>query len=525
MSVNVSLVLSQAAARWPCRVAVADLDAPEGRRQFTYRELDAAVKCTAAGLRALGLRDGDRVAMLLSNSWEFVHVFLAVTAAGCVAVPLNTRVLPDEHAHMVADCGARLLVAEGALLERREAVAALPDLGTVVVRATGPLGPGLRTFESLASGSALEPTASAPSDLASIFYTSGTTGKPKGVMLSHRAWMSISDYACQYLKYGDDEVTVHLAPLTHGSGFLLLPTMATGGTAVLCARFDPSRALALFSREGVTNGFFVPSMIRMLLDSIGTGRVDAPSLRSLYYAGSPIDPDTLRAALRVFGPVLIQSFGQAEIPMFLTVLDHQEHDRIAKGETPHLIRSAGRRVEGAEVKIVDDDDRDLPVGEVGEIVARGRHMMNGYWNRPDATADTLRNGWVHTGDVGRFDDAGYLYIVDRKKDMIISGGSNVYAREVEEALLAMDAIREVAVIGLPHPKWGEMVTAVLVSRTGEPVDDAAMEAFCRSSLAGYRRPKRFIWIDELPRNPYGKVLKRDLRARFAAGAGEVQDIP
>ena len=202
--------------------------------------------------------------------------------------------------------------------------------------------------------------------------------------------------------------------------------------------------------------------------------------------------------------------------MFLTVLDHQEHGRIARGETPHLARSAGRRVDGAEVKIVDDDDRDLPVGEVGEIVARGPHMMTGYWNRPDATADTLRNGWVHTGDVGRFDDAGYLYIVDRKKDMIISGGSNVYAREVEEALLAMDPIREVAVIGLPHPKWGEMVTAVLVSRTGQPVDDAAMEAFCRTSLPDYRRPKRFFWIDELPRNSYGKVLKRELRTRFTA---------
>ena len=481
-------------------------------------ELDAAVRRTAAGLRALGLSDGDRVAMLLPNSWEFVQMFLAVAAAGCVAVPLNTRVLPAEHAHMVADCGARLLVAEGALLEQRHSVAALPDLGTVVARPVGPLGPGMRTFESLAAVSTMEPSANAPSDLASIFYTSGTTGKPKGVMLSHQAWMTISDYARRYLRYGDDEVTVHLAPLTHGSGFLLLPTIEVGGTALLCAGFEAARALDLFSREGVTNGFFVPSMIRMLLDSIGAGRVDAPSLRSLYYAGSPIDPDTLRAALRLFGPVLIQSFGQAEIPMFLTVLDHQEHARIALGETPHLTRSAGRQVEGAEVKIVDDDDRDLPVGKVGEIVARGPHMMAGYWNRPDATADTLRNGWVHTGDVGCFDDAGYLYIVDRKKDMIISGGSNVYAREVEEVLLAMDPIREVAVIGLPHPKWGEMVTAVLVSRTGQPVDDAAMDAFCRASLPDYRRPKRFFWIDELPRNSYGKVLKRELRARFAAGS-------
>ena len=513
---NLSLVLSRAAAQWPSGVALVDLDAPGGRREFTYEEFDVAVRRTAAGLRALGLSDGDRVAMLLPNSWEFVQVFMAVAAAGGVAVPLNTRVLADEHAHMVADCGARLLVGDGALLEQRQSVAALPDLGAVAVRLARPPEPGVRAFESLAAEGTMESIARAPSDLASIFYTSGTTGKPKGVMLSHQAWMAIAGYARSYLRYADGEVTIHLAPLTHGSGFLLLPTIAVGGTALLCSRFEPSRALDLFSREGVTNGFFVPSMIRMLLDSAGSGRADAPSLRSLYYAGSSIDPDTLRAALLLFGPVLIQSFGQAEIPMFVTVLDHQEHARIAKGETPHLMRSAGRRVDGAEVRIVDDDDRDLPVGEVGEIVARGAHMMTGYWNRPDATADTLRGGWVHTGDVGRFDDAGYLYIVDRKKDMIISGGSNVYAREVEEALLAMDSIREVAVIGLPHPKWGEMVTAVLVSRTGQPVDDDAMEAFCRASLPDYRRPKRFFWIDELPRNSYGKVLKRELRTRFTA---------
>jgi acyl-CoA synthetase (AMP-forming)/AMP-acid ligase II len=199
--------------------------------------------------------------------------------------------------------------------------------------------------------------------------------------------------------------------------------------------------------------------------------------------------------------------------MFLTVLDHAEHRKIS--ERPQVIRSAGTVVSDADVRIFDDEDREVPTGEIGEVVARAPHVMKGYWNRLDATAETLRNGWLHTGDVGRFDEEGYLYIVDRKKDMIISGGSNVYAREVEQSLLAMDAVKEVAVIGLPHPKWGEMVTAILVSRSGAPVRDDEMEKFCRANIADYRRPKKFIWVDSLPRNAYGKVLKRELRTRHA----------
>ena len=516
---NLSHILRQAADRWPSRIALVDLDAPGGRLQFTYAELADRVDRSAGGLRALGLRRGDRVAMLLHNSWEYVEAFFAIAAAGCVAVPLNTRLLPKEHAHMVSDSGARLLIGHGSLLAGREALAALPELGTVMARPLADTPSSWRPFESIAAAQAMVPAAASSSDLASILYTSGTTGLPKGVMLPHQAWTAVSDYVRRYLRYGDDEVTIHTAALTHGSGFLLLPTMAMGGKTLLCSKFDPAHTLELFEKELVTGGFFVPSMIQMLLDSLGDTEVRAPALRNLYYAGSPIDPGTLHNALERFGPVLVQSFAQAEIPMFLTVLDHAEHARIAAGEAPHLIRSAGRPVHGSEVKIVDDDDRELAADAIGEVVARGPHAMKGYWNRPDATAETLRGGWVHTGDMGRFDEAGYLYIVDRKKDMIISGGSNVYAREVEEALLSMQDIRDAAVIGLPHPKWGEMVTAVLVSRTGAPVDDATMELHCRSTLADYRRPKRFIWVDALPRNPYGKVLKRDLRDRFAGSGG------
>ncbi|MCC6198063.1 MAG: AMP-binding protein [Burkholderiales bacterium] len=509
---NVSRILDDAAGAWPGHVALVDVDAPGGRREFTYRELAQTVSRTAAGLRELGLVAGDRVAILLPNSWEYVVSLLAVWRAGCVAVPLNTRVLAQEHAHMVRDSGARLVIAQEALLEGRDEMATGAGLGVAVARGSRA---GVRTFESLRAGDGGQSAGAADGDLASLFYTSGTTGLPKGVMLSHGAWRAISDYARRYLRYGEREVTIHAAPLTHGAGFLVLPTIAVGGVTLVCARFDPSRTLRLFAAEGVTNGFFVPSMLQLLLDALGEQKANAPAMKSLYYAGSPIDPGTLRSAVERFGPVLVQSFGQAECAMFLTVLDHDTHARIAAGEDPRLVRSAGLPVEGTQVRVVGDDDRELPAGATGEVVVRGPHMMSGYWNRPEATAETLRGGWVHTGDLGRFDEAGYLYIADRKKDMIISGGSNVYAREVEEALLALPGVREAAVIGLPHRTWGEMVAAVLV---GARVDDAVLEQHCRATLADYRRPKRFFWIDELPRNAYGKVLKRELRERFSGAA-------
>jgi acyl-CoA synthetase (AMP-forming)/AMP-acid ligase II len=235
----------------------------------------------------------------------------------------------------------------------------------------------------------------------------------------------------------------------------------------------------------------------------------------MYYAGSPIDPATLRNAIATFGDVLVQSFAQTEIPMFLTAMGRAEH-RLINGAKPHLIRSAGKAVRHVRLRVVDDEGRDVAPGEPGEVVAQGPHMMLGYWNRPQATAETIVDGWLHTGDIGRFDEEGYLYIVDRKKDMIISGGSNVYAREVEEAMLRCPGVKEAAVIGLPHPKWGEMVTAVLVADGPARLPPEELEAFCRQEIADYRRPKQFFWVDALPRNAYGKVLKRELRERLRA---------
>jgi acyl-CoA synthetase (AMP-forming)/AMP-acid ligase II len=513
---NLACILAEAAKAHRDRIALTDLDDPRGRLDITYGALWQQVRSTAQALREAGIQPGERVAMLMGNSWEYVQAFVAIASAGAVAVPMNTRLLEGELLHILRDSGARLLIADGALLRIRPQLVGATPLGEVVARPVEEPGRGQRAFaEFQADGFPVDLAQVEDGALASINYTSGTTGMPKGAMLPHRAWQAVADYTCHLLGFAADEVTIHTAALTHGSGFLLLPTMRVGGRALLCARFDPPRVLQLLRDEKVTSGFLVPSMIQMLLDAHGGGgRLEGLALRALYYAGSPIDPSTLRGALETFGSVLVQSFAQTEIPMFLTSMGRSEHDLI-NGAKPHLIRAAGRIVAGVRLRVVDDEQRDVPPGEPGEVIAQGPHMMLGYWNRPEATAETIVNGWLHTGDVGRFDAEGYLYIVDRKKDMIISGGSNVYAREVEEALLRLPGLKEVAVIGLPHRKWGEMVAAVLVPQ-GEQLPTADLEAFCRREIADYRRPKQFFWVDSLPRNAYGKVLKRQLRDRFGS---------
>ncbi|MBM3346874.1 MAG: long-chain fatty acid--CoA ligase [Betaproteobacteria bacterium] len=512
---NLANILARSASLSAQRIALVDSDAPGGSLSLTYAELWLRARRIAGGLLARGLKPGDRVALLLPNSREYVESFIGVATAGMVAVPMNIRLLESELLHMLKDSGARLLIAQDALFAGREALVGVPELGVAAMRATGTLAAPKFDYEFLAMADPAEPAARAPEDLASLMYTSGTTGLPKGVMLPHRSWYAVSDTTRRLLGYGEAEVTLHAAPLTHGAGFLLLPTLASAGVNVVVTRFEPARILKLMRDERVTNTFLVPSMIQILLDTPDPEARPAPNshpdLKTIYYAGSPIDPGTLKGALARFGGVLVQSFGQMESPMFFTLMDRRDHARIADGSAAHLIRSAGCAIPGVKVRIVDDDGRDLPQGEAGEIALQAPQTMLGYWNRPEATAESIRNGWLHTGDVGRFDADGYLYLVDRKKDMIISGGSNVYAREVEEALLGFKGIKEAAVIGLPHPKWGEMVTAVLVSESGQPLDEALLVDYCRNHLPDYRRPKRFAWVATLPRNAYGKVLKRDLR--------------
>jgi acyl-CoA synthetase (AMP-forming)/AMP-acid ligase II len=498
-STTAAQVLHNAAARWPDRPCVTDLD--DGST-LTYAELDARVAGIGAGLRAMGLAAGERVALLLPNGQAYLAAYLGAIAAGLVVVPLNVRLLRADYAHMLTDSGSRVLVTTRELLDRVPVIAGLTvvrddELDALTVR-----------------GAPVEPADADGRDPAGLMYTSGTTGSPKAVVLSHDSWRSVARTATNVLAMAEGEVTLHVAPLTHGAGFLVLPTLQLGGHNLLCGSFDAARTLRIFEERGVTGLFVVPSMIRMLLDARPEGWTAPAALRRLYYAGSPIDPATMREATEAFGGRLVQSFAQMESPMFFTVLDADDHRRALADPRSPLVRSAGRVLPGVTLRIADADDVDVPAGSEGQVLARAPQTMTGYWGRPDDTARTLAGGWLHTGDVGRIDADGYLYIVDRTKDMIVTGGSNVYAREVEEVLVGLPGVKDAAVVGLPHRVWGEAVTAVLVP-TGPDRDDAAVIAACREQLAGYRVPKQVLWVDELPRNAYGKVLKRQLRERFA----------
>jgi acyl-CoA synthetase (AMP-forming)/AMP-acid ligase II len=496
-------VLHDAATRWPDRPSVTDLD--DGST-VTYAQLDARAAAVAGGLRAMGLAAGERVALLLPNGQAYLAAYLGALAAGLVVVPLNVRLLRADYEHMLTDSGSRVLVTTAEFLDR------IPEIEGLTIVCDDELDALAGRGEPV-----LEPAAADGRDPASLMYTSGTTGSPKAVVLSHDSWRSVARTATTVLGMTEGEVTLHVAPLTHGAGFLVLPTFELGGHNLLCSAFDAARTLRIFEEHGVTGLFVVPSMIRMLLDARPVGWTAPASIRRLYYAGSPIDPATMREATEVFDGRLVQSFAQMESPMFFTVLDADDHRSAVADPSSPLVRSAGRVLPGVTLRIADDADVDVAPGGEGQVLARAPQTMNGYWGRPDDTARTLAGGWLHTGDVGRIDADGYLYVVDRTKDMIVTGGSNVYAREVEEVLAGLPGVKDAAVVGLPHRLWGEAVTAVLVP-AGPERDDAAVIAACREQLAGYRVPKQVLWVDELPRNAYGKVLKRRLRERFAQEA-------
>jgi acyl-CoA synthetase (AMP-forming)/AMP-acid ligase II len=511
--VNVGQMLVNAARRVPERPAVTC-----GDRTLTYAELDRRTNALARGLRDLGVARGDRVAVMMRNRPELLEAMYACFKAGFCLVPLNNRFTADDVAYHVADSGATALLtdADGAPV----VAAAGLEHTVVVVAGADDLGAGTHAHEAVIAGASTESAVVAVDrdDLAWLFYTSGTTGRPKGAMLSHGnlAFVTAS-WLADLTPMTEHDVTLHAAPLSHGAGFHALATTARGAHHVIptFASFDPAAVIELLARERVTNTWMVPTQIVMLADALGDTPPDLPHLRHVVYGGAPFAPVELRRALALFGPVFVQLFGQGETPMTATMLPASDHADAVAGDRPERLASAGFARPGMDVRVLDDDGAEVPAGEVGEACVRGPAVMLGYWNRPEATAETLRDGWLHTGDLGRIDDHGYLYLLDRAKDLIISGGSNVYAVEVEAALADHPLVREVAVVGLPDRTWGELVAAVVVSDTPGDETAATLTEHCTVALAGYKRPRRYVFRDALPRNAYGKVLKRELRAELA----------
>ena len=482
-----------------------------------YGELARRGAVLAGRLRAaLGLAPGDRIALVMKNVPAYVELLLGGWYAGLTMVPANAKLHPRELEYILDHSGARICFVTSDLID-----------------AVGPLEAGIDTLERvvevggaeyrrLLQGDPAPMTEVTPDDVAWLFYTSGTTGQPKGAMLTHRNLLAMTlSYFADVDRIAPGEAIVHAAPMSHGSGLYILPHAAQAACQVIPAsgRFDEAEIFELFrEHEGVTM-FAAPTMVKRLTEHPGAARSDHLALKTIVYGGGPMYLADLDRAYDVFGYRLAQIYGQGESPMCITALDKRAHADVAHPRHPERLASVGTAQTVVEVTVADENDRPLPAGEIGEILVRGDSVMRGYWRNPEATAATLRGGWLHTGDVGSIDGDGFLTLRDRSKDLIISGGANVYPREVEEVLLRHPAVAEVSVIGAPDAKWGETVVAFVVVAEGQRVEAGDLDAHCLAQIARFKRPRDYRFVDALPKNNYGKVLKTALRERLARRSG------
>ena len=486
----------------------------QGDVRLSYAEVMHGIRRTGRALRALGLQPGDRVAFVMSDSLDLVNIMYGALWAGLTIVPLNARLQLDDHVYMVKDAGARALAFDGPQAERGHAI--LEQAGVEFAIATEatdvPLG-GLLLDDMLRGheGGPGAPEVDTEGECW-IQYTGGTTGFPKGALHSHRTFLTAM-LACAFeLDVQAGERHVHCAPLTHSGLAYFLPVWMRGGSNILLGGFHPQHLLDTIERERATSTLMVPTMLYVLLDEPGIGDRDLSSLRTLAYGAAPMSRERLEHALDTFGPIFLQGYGQTEAPMQITVLNKRDH--VLASSRPEILSSCGRAVTISEVRIAGDDLTTLADGEVGEIVVRGPHVTLGYVNKPEETASAIRHGWLCTGDLGRRDDDGYLYIVDRKKDMIISGGFNVYPKEVEQVLHSHPGIADACVIGVPDAKWGEAVKAVVVAAPGAAVDTDELIAFVKERKGSVLAPKSVELVDAIPLTSVGKHDKKALREQY-----------
>jgi acyl-CoA synthetase (AMP-forming)/AMP-acid ligase II len=491
----------------------------DGQRLGYAEARDAANRVGNAFVHA-GLAVGDRVAILSKNSIPYVLTYFGASKAGAVPVPLNYRLAPPELVYIVNDAQAKLLIVSAEYRSVIEAIRGELKTVTRFVSVGGEAGPGWGDYDGWVSG---EP-ATAPArrigagDDVYQMYTSGTTGRPKGAVLTHGAVTTNLVQGNLYLAGEVGERWLVVAPLYHAAAAVTsFAAVYSGGSLYIMTDFDPADVVRALSEERIARATLVPAMIQACLvgvPDVAERRYD--TLRVITYGASPISEQTLRRAIEVFQCEFVQGYGMTETTAVLTYLPAADHVRALR-EKPELLLSAGRAIAGTEVRIVDDEDRPVPTGTIGQIIARGPQLMRGYWNREEATAEALRDGWMHTGDAGIMDAEGFIYIQDRVKDMIVSGGENIYPREVEDVLFQHPLVADAAVISVPDERFGEAVKAVIVLREGATATEQEIMDFCRDKLGGYKRPRSVDFVTALPRNPSGKVLKRELREKYWAG--------
>ncbi len=496
---NIGVWLERAAANGPGRSAIY-----LGCEQvFDYAGFDAEARAVAGGLVARGVKPGDRVAIFMVNSPACLLALYGAWYAGAAVVPINAKLHSAEAAWIIRNAGAGIVLAMGELARD------LGDTGVVVI--------DMAESDALTGAPVAAITARAPDDLAWLFYTSGTTGRPKGVIITHRMLVAMSlAYLADVDSVSPGDATLYAAPMSHGAGLYAMVHVLRGARHVcpVSGGFDEAEILELARHHGRVHMFAAPTMVKRLNAHARATGAGGEGLRSVIYAGGPMYLADIIEAVDHFGDIFIQIYGQGECPMAITALPRGDVSDRSHPRWRARLGSVGRAQSVVELRIGDGEGQEVARGQAGEIMVRGDPVMPGYWQNPEASARAFTEGWLLTGDVGVMDADGYVTLQDRSKDMIISGGSNIYPREVEEALLTHPALSEVSVVGCPDADWGEVVVAFVVPLAGAGLDEAALDAHCLARIARFKRPKRYVVVPELPKNNYGKVLKTELRARL-----------
>jgi acyl-CoA synthetase (AMP-forming)/AMP-acid ligase II len=467
---------------------------------LSYGALLDRSRRVAGALRAQGCKPGDRVVLALENCGEFFELLLGCWAAGVCVVPVNAKLHAREIAHIVVDSGARL-----AFMTPHVADGFGSDDASCPIVITG-----THEYDRQFDSAPLAPVELAATARAWLFYTSGTTGRPKGAILSHRNLLAMSLAYYADIDFADErDVSLHMAPLSHAAGLYAIPHLLRGGLQVVKAGFEFDHLADTLARYDHVCLFAAPTMLTRIVRSPKARTLRTQGLKTITYGGGPMYVADLELALDLFGPRLYQVYGQGETPMTIAGLEKRAH---GGADCADRLNTCGTPRTGVAVRILLPDGSPAAAGEIGEIVTRSDCVMEGYWNNPEATAATIRDGWLHTGDLGSIDAHGYLSLRDRSKDLIISGGSNIYPREVEEVLLRHPDVIETSVVGRPDPEWGEDVVAFVVLRPGATIGAADLGDLCLQHIARFKRPKHYRFVDQLPKNNYGKVLKTELRA-------------
>lgn len=482
-----------------------------GGEAWSYAELHDRVRRLAGFMRTRTADEpGARVAIAMDNGLDYLLVMFAAWQAGLVIVPMNAKLHAREFAWIIENSDARVCFASPRIHGELKAEIADSRKLTLIE-----VGPG--AIDRLAGVPVEAPVEVGLDDPAWLFYTSGTTGRPKGATLTNRNLLFMTNcYFADIDHLTAEDTLLHAAPMSHSSGLYALPHIARGAHNVIAtsASFSVEEVIEMLGRYRNVTAFAAPTMIVRMLQSAPALRAKSENLRTLLYGGGPMYVADLEQALDVIGPRLLQLYGQGESPNTITCLSKPAHAEARACGDFGRYGSCGVARTGVEVRVVDPESRDVEPGEIGEVITRSDCVMRGYWNNPEATRTAIRGGWLWTGDLGSMDAQGYLTLKDRSKDMIISGGSNVYPREVEEVLLRHPSVAQVAVVGRPHPEWGEEVVAYFVAKSGATVDEADLDKLCIENIARYKRPREYVAVPDLPKNHYGKVLKTELRARF-----------